>query len=135
MTCAAFRFTCNFTIRFVRKRFNEPQITAGQVEDASKWHDHKQQQPFTRVSSAVNCLYNPKPNPAVFCYKSLFSPAQPGQQRWTLLGIIVKQGGSIKSMVVWLLDLDRVLKYIFKDFCTIISFSFPMVGNSQSGWC
>lgn len=43
-----------------------------------------------------------------FSWGALFSSAPPGQQRWTLLGIIVKQGGSIKSTVVWLLDLDSL---------------------------
>lgn len=52
----------------------------------------------------------------VFTIKPLFSSAPPGQQRWTLLGITVKQGGSIKSTVVWLLDLESVLKYTFKEF-------------------
>lgn len=92
-----------------------PSEHQGSREGHHKWHNRKQKQPIhwkficgivvaSITWSQTLLVFTIKP----FSWGALFSSAPPGQQKWTLLGIIVKQGGSIKSTVVWLLDLDSL---------------------------
>lgn len=79
-----------------------PQMPQSQIETALYWKFICGIVVASITWSQTLLVFTIKP----FSWGALFSWAPPGQQRWTLLGIIVKQGGSIKSTVVWLFDLD-----------------------------